>query len=74
MRGTPKTSSSHYVKRSRDGRDGWTGPIRSPRQAAKEAAAWIDAGWTAQVVDSTPDVKREVRAWQRARNIEHGRV
>ena len=58
---------SAYVKRSRDGRTGWTGPIRSPKQVQKEAAAWRDAGWSAEVVDSTPETRAAVRAWQKAK-------
>jgi hypothetical protein len=63
-----------YVKRSTDTRDGWTGPIRSERQADREAAAWVAAGWSAEVVPSSPEVKREVRAWQKARNVALGRI
>jgi hypothetical protein len=76
---------SYYVKRTRiaDGRIGWTGPIRSARQAERERAAWAYESpyksvepplWTAEVVESTPEIKREVRAWQRERNIAYGRV
>jgi hypothetical protein len=43
---------SFYVKRNTDSRDGWTGPIRSERQANREASAWRDAGWTATGADS----------------------
>jgi hypothetical protein len=63
---------SFYVKRTRDGRVAWTGPIRTRRQAEKEAAAWRDekgfsrGPWQAEVVQSTPEVRRQVRAWQRA--------
>lgn len=77
---------SFYVKRSRpahpsdheasvvDGRKvGWTGPIRSERQAHREAAAWCDGGWSGNVVAGSPEVKREAREWQKARDIEHGR-
>ncbi len=43
---------SWYVKRERPGvvgrKDGWTGPIRSERQAHRERDAWIDAGWTSR--------------------------
>jgi hypothetical protein len=66
---------SFYVKRTHtDGRSGWVGPIRSERQAAKEAAAWeSDGGWVAWVEESTPAIKCEVRAWQKARNLALGR-
>ena len=57
---------SCYVQRtSPAGRPGWTGPIRSSRQAQREAAAWQSIGWTAEVVVSTPEVKAAVRAWER---------
>lgn len=57
---------SFYVKRTRaDGTTGWTGPIRSPRQASKEAEAWIEAGCSAEVVPSSREVRAEVRAWDR---------
>jgi hypothetical protein len=69
---------SYYVKRTRPARAddnlrrvvdgikiGWTGPIRSERQAGRETAAWQDAGWTAELVKSTPAVRAEVRAWQK---------
>jgi hypothetical protein len=77
---------SYYIKRTRivDGRIGWTGPIRSARQAERERAAWASEGpykddcpmegFTAEMYESTPEIKREVRAWQRERNIAHGRV
>jgi hypothetical protein len=77
---------SFYVKRSRparlddspvgliDGRkNGWTGPIRSASQAQREAGAWRDGGWDATVVETTPDIRAEVRAWQKACDISHGR-
>jgi hypothetical protein len=31
-------------------------------------------GFTAEMYESTPEIKREVRAWQRERNIAHGRA
>lgn len=58
--------SSSYVHRSLDGRDGWVGPLRSPAQAEREAAAWRSAGWEAAVHPSTPDVRRAVREWEAA--------
>jgi hypothetical protein len=58
---------SFYVERNQNDRTGWTGPIRSARQADKEAAAWQSAGWVAQVMESTPEVKAAVRAWERAK-------
>jgi hypothetical protein len=65
---------SFYVKRERDGRTGWIGPIRSYRQARREFAAWEESGWSAKIEDSTPEIRRAVREWQREANIRHGRV
>ena len=60
---------SFYVKRERFVQQrnnvGWTGPIRSERQAKKEQQAWENAGWTATVVPSTPQVRKQIRAWER---------
>lgn len=69
---------SFYVKRERfvgqTGRQicwpqhiriGWTGPIRSARQAERERAAWVNAGWAATVEQSTPEVRKQVRDWER---------
>jgi hypothetical protein len=47
---------------------GWTGPIHSERQADREAKAWLDCGWTAEVVPSTPEVRKQIRVWERNRN------
>jgi hypothetical protein len=69
---------SYYVKRTRiaDGRVGWTGPIRSERQAQRERAAWTceapydgdgPAQHTAEVYVSTPEVRAAVRAWAKAK-------
>jgi hypothetical protein len=59
---------SFYVRRTRaDGEVGWTGPIRSERQAERERDAWRDCGREAEVVPSTPEVRAEVRAWERAK-------
>jgi protein gp37 len=72
---------TYYVKRYRHSteRTAWVGPIRSERQAEREAQAWRDArdsfdraDWTAEVHESTPEIRREVRAWQReARSAAH---
>jgi hypothetical protein len=56
---------SFYVKRERDGRTGWTGPIRSELQAGREAEAWRLVNWTADVVQSTPEVRKQIREWER---------
>ena len=68
---------SYYVKRQQrtdderdwlmSSRDGYVGPIRSAKQAGKEAAAWVSAGWQAWVLESSPEVRAEVRAWERSR-------
>jgi len=65
---------SFYVRRTNreSGRVGWTGPIRSERQVAKEAAAWEDAGWTAEVLPTSREVVGLVRAWQSANRIARG--
>jgi len=63
---TADRATSFYVHRTRGDREGWTGPIRSQRQADREAAAWREAGWAATVHPSTPETKRRVRAWERA--------
>ena len=65
---------SFYVRRLTPlGRVGWTGPIRSRRRAEREAQAWRDAGWFADVLPNTPDVRAQVRAWQRLREKERRR-
>jgi hypothetical protein len=65
---------SFYVRRLTPlGRLGWTGPIRFRRQAEREAQAWRDAGWFADVLPNTPDVRAQVRAWQRMREEERRR-
>lgn len=51
-------------------RTGWTGSmhgggLRSRALAEREAQAWRDAGWDAEVVESTPEVLAEIRAWER---------
>jgi hypothetical protein len=58
---------TYYVKRS-GGQLGYAfvGPIRSERQAQREVAAWQSCGHSAQLLPSTPLVRAEVRAWQRA--------
>jgi hypothetical protein len=67
-------SESFYVRRLTPlGRLGWTGSIRSRRRAEREAQAWRDAGWFADVLPNTPDVRKRVRAWQRLREEERRR-
>lgn len=65
---------SFYVKRERtpvppyNRHDvGWVGPIRSARQAEREAQAWRDAAWAASVHPTSPETRAEVRAWERSR-------
>lgn len=66
--------ASWYVKRERGTRVGWVGPIRSEAQADREVAAWTnpdphrwgEAGpWTAAKYPTSPQVRAEVRAWER---------
>ena len=57
---------SFYVFRERaDGRDGWVGPIRSEKQAHKEAAAWQSCGWESEVCASDPFIRALVRDWEK---------
>jgi len=65
---------SFYVKREKDGRTGWVGPIRSFQQARREFAAWEDAGWSAKIEDTSPEIRREVREWQREADKRLGRT
>jgi hypothetical protein len=62
---------SFYVRRTREGRTGWTGPIRSPHQADREAAAWFLMGYLVEVVPSSPAVRKDVRDWERAKRIDN---
>lgn len=67
---------SFYVERSRayPAAYGWTGPIRSARQAHREKDAWSEAGWAALVMPSTPEIRKQVRAWQRETDKRNGRA
>lgn len=60
---------SYWVRRTNadTGRDSWTGPIRSAAQVEREAAAWRSAGWAAEVLRSSPEVRAAVRAWEKAK-------
>jgi hypothetical protein len=61
-------ASSFYVERvAPTGRIGWTGPIRSERQARREADAWRGSGWSAVVRPTSPEVRAKVRAWEKAK-------
>lgn len=71
---------SYYVKRNRPAREAdvmrglvewtpktsWTGPLPTLKRATREAEAWVDAGWSAEVLESNADVKREVREWAKS--------
>jgi hypothetical protein len=69
---------SYYVKRFKQETPGgyaWIGPIRSARQAYREAEAWVKTGtYPVYVVESSREIRREVRSWQRAVNVLHGRA
>ncbi len=62
----------HHVTAS--GHEGWTGPIRLPGQAYREAVAWRRMGDTADVVESTPELRATVRRWQHEADLRHGRT
>jgi len=58
---------SYYVKRTTSYGHGWTGPIRSARQAEREAQAWRNYGTAAEVLESTAHVRAQVREWEHSR-------
>ncbi len=60
---------SYYVKRS-GGRLGYAfvGPIRSEKQAEKEVAAWVSCGHSAEILVSSPQVRSDVRSWEKTIN------
>lgn len=59
------------VKRARaDGSVGWTGPMRTEAHAERERDAWRDAGFEAEAIEYSDEVKREVRAWEKAKRAE----
>jgi hypothetical protein len=43
----------------------WTGPIRSRARADREVTAWTETGWAANRHESTPEVRAQVRAWEK---------
>lgn len=55
---------SFYVRREGSS-IGWTGPIRSEKQANREADAWRSVGWSATVEPSTPEIRKQIREWER---------
>lgn len=57
-------SRSIWVRREREGEVGWVGPIRSFARARAERSAWLAAKWAVRLVESTPDVRVQVRLWQ----------
>lgn len=63
-----KTTTRYFVRRTHPetGRVGFTGPLPASR-VDREAQAWKDAGWAAEVAEATPEVRAEVRAWERAK-------
>lgn len=68
------STTRHYVRRERDGRVGWIGPIVSAAQADREVAAWRDGGWSADAYPASPELRAHVNAWQREKDREHGRT
>ena len=62
----------YWVKRSKEHRTSWTGPIRSALQVEREAEAWRSCGWMAETLLSTPEVRAEVRAWDKAKKYTEG--
>jgi hypothetical protein len=63
-----------YIERSQayPARFGYTGPL-SRAQALREQQAWHDAGWSAGLLPSTPEVRKMVREWQHESDHRHGR-
>lgn len=62
---------SYYVRRVKETTPGgfaYVGPIRSERQAEKEADAWnsCSTGYAARVLPSNPATRKLVREWTRA--------
>lgn len=47
----------------------WTGPLPAKR-AYPEARAWDEEGWDTEVVLSTPEVRAEVKAFERQKKAE----
>ncbi len=60
------TTPAFYVRREKDGREGWVGPIRPEAQAEREKDAWQESGWVAEVHPATAELRHVVNAWQRA--------
>lgn len=66
---------TYYVKRRnvRTGRLGYVGPLRSRARADRERDAWRDArdsfgaGFEAETLESTRELRAEVRTWEKAR-------
>lgn len=60
---------SYYVSRpsTRDeGELSWVGPLRTAKQAHKEATAWVSTGaYPVRVHESTPEVRKQVRDFQK---------
>lgn len=49
------------------GKIGFVGPFYAETNAQREADAWNGSGtWFAAILDSSPQLKAEIRAWERA--------
>lgn len=60
--GTPRTPGAAPFGRWVTG---WT-RVRGKAQAGREAKAWGDQGWSTLTLPTSPQVRAEVRAWERA--------
>jgi len=61
---------SYFVERHSDHNPtglAYVGPIRSKAQAERERDAWVDAGHPATVLESGPETRAKVRAWEKAK-------
>ena len=47
-------------------RSGWTRVRGSRARAEREALAWREQGWATAIVDTSPAVRAQVRAWEAA--------
>jgi hypothetical protein len=61
---------SFYVERESEHNPtglAYVGPIRSAVQAERERQAWEDCGHPATVLESGPETRAKVRAWEKAK-------
>lgn len=59
---------SYIVVRTKPtGYAAYTGPMRTKSHADRERNAWRDAGWGADTVEYTAEIKAAVRAWEKAK-------